>query len=131
MKRILLAEDDRDDQLFFELYLKDRKDIAVAKMVINGEEVLEYLNTVADHTLPDLIILDHNMPRMNGLQTLQIIKQDAKLLHIPVMIYSTYTDKQLIDAALKNGAHIVYNKPQSEDGYNALIDDFLKCTKGL
>jgi len=69
-KKILLAEDDFDDQQFFYDFLHKREDVILLPMVENGEEVFEYLMSTANQAeMPDAIILDQNMPRQNGLQT--------------------------------------------------------------
>ena len=85
-------------------------------------ELLEKLNT--DDELPDFIILDQNMPKRNGLQTLQILKKQSRYAHIPVMIYSTYTDDQLIKKGTELGASMVMTKPLTKEGYDELVNAF-------
>jgi CheY-like chemotaxis protein len=92
-KPILLVEDDQVDAMMItramqELNINNRLDI-----VINGEEALAYLR---DRKLekPGLIFLDLNMPRMNGLEFLRIIKQDALLQQIPVIVLTTSREIQ-------------------------------------
>ena len=129
-RKILLAEDDKDDQDFFMMYLKDRGDLSILPIVNNGEEVIEYLNCNSCYnSLPDLIILDQNMPRLNGLNTLAQLKANAAYAHIPVMIYSTYADENLVHKSLAQGAALVCTKPEDERGYNRLIDQFLEAHK--
>lgn len=53
----------------------------------NGEEALALLNSVDQ--LPDLILLDLNMPRMNGIEFLDVLKQDEKLKYLPTIILTT------------------------------------------
>src|SRR5689334_14798899 len=129
-KKILLAEDDQDDQeLFFE-FLADRQDIHLLTPVENGEVLLEHLRSITDRVnLPDAIILDQNMPKCNGLQTLQILKGSDAYVHIPVMIYSTYTDLTLIRKGINSGAVLVMNKPSDTEGYQNLIDELLRTLK--
>jgi len=125
-KRILLAEDDQDDQeLFFE-FLADRDDLDLLTPVENGEVLLEQLNNVIDH-LPDAIILDQNMPKRNGIQTLEQLKRNSRYSHIPVMIYSTYTDDTLVKRGISSGAVLVMNKPSDTEGYQSLINELLKA----
>src|SRR5215207_9463890 len=105
LKKVLLAEDDLDDQDFFYDFLEDRKDIVLMSPVENGVELFYFLESIKDdNSLPDLIILDQNMPKRNGLQTLQLLKSTERYTHIPVMIYSTYTDEQLKKNSLQMGA---------------------------
>src|SRR5215208_1766806 len=96
-KRILLAEDDEDDRQFFLHFLRDRLDIILLPIAADGVMLMELLEGItAKSDLPDYIILDQNMPKQNGLQTLALLKDDTRYSHIPVIIYSTYTDAALI-----------------------------------
>ncbi|OQP62205.1 response regulator [Niastella populi] len=125
-KKVLLAEDDPDDIGFFFHYLGDRSDLHLLPPVENGEEVVEYLQKAHNGAFPDLIILDQNMPKCNGLQTLAIIKNNAQFENIPVFVYSTYTDAYLVKQSLQLGARSVLEKPVSVEGYHKMIDNILE-----
>lgn len=126
-KKILLAEDDLDDQKLFHDFLFQRDDIELMSFVENGEELLDTLGTISEvKYLPDLIILDQNMPKKNGIQTLQDLKNEDRYANINVVIYSTHADKQLQSDAIKNGASKVISKPVTKQGYGEMIDDLLK-----
>ena len=125
-KKILLAEDDPDDIGFFFQYLGNRADLHLLPPVENGEEVVDYLQKAHNGTFPDLIILDQNMPKCNGLQTLAIIKNNTQFENIPVFVYSTYTDAYLVKQSLQLGARSVLEKPISPEGYHKMIDDILE-----
>jgi CheY-like chemotaxis protein len=124
-KKILLAEDDPDDVGFFIHYLSERTDLLLLPPVENGEEVFEYLQKAHNGTFPDLIILDQNMPKCNGLQTLAILKNNEQFVNIPVFVYSTYTDAYLVKQSLQLGARSVLEKPLTLEGYHKMIDDIL------
>ena len=83
--KILIADDDQEDLLLIEEALTGLG--RNAKYVFNGIEVLEYLEQCT--SLPSLIVLDLNMPKLNGTETLQSLKKDPRFQHIPVLIYST------------------------------------------
>ncbi|MEO6931605.1 MAG: response regulator [Chitinophagaceae bacterium] len=121
--KILLAEDDADDQQFFMDFLRDRNDIALLPAVENGEELFLYLD--GHSALPDAIILDQNMPKCNGLQTLSLIKQTERYAGIPVMLYSTFADETLLSKSKVAGAILVMSKPSTSAEYHNLIDEFL------
>lgn len=126
-KKVLLAEDDSDDRDLFLSFFESRTDIRVLPPHTNGLELIEYLKTVSsDHDLPDLIVLDQNMPKMNGKQTLAYLKSSDRYAKIPAVIYSTYTDTKLIIDCKKLGAQMVAVKPIDEEGYHKMMDDFLK-----
>ena len=121
-RKILIAEDDADDQQFLHDFLKARADIILLPIATNGVELLHCLEQIQEPAaFPDVIILDQNMPKKNGLQTLQHLKDDRRYAHIPVIIYSTYTDDQLIKNGEKYGACLVVPKPVSKEGYDLMI----------
>ena len=125
--KILLAEDDHDDQKLFREFLEDRTDIHILPVVENGEELMENLEMISNTAeLPALIILDQNMPKLNGLQTLKLLKSSTRYGHIPVIVYSTYTDVNLVNSCTSEGACAVVSKPLNKDGYHEMIDDLLK-----
>jgi DNA-binding NarL/FixJ family response regulator len=124
--KILLAEDDGDDKNFFYDFLKHRHTLELMPAKDNGEELINYLQNVTDEALlPDAVILDQNMPKCNGLDTLSRLKADERFRHIPVMIYSTFIDNQLRERAMQAGAILVASKPSSQEGYNSMIDELI------
>jgi CheY-like chemotaxis protein len=126
-KRILIAEDDEDDQELFYYFLGKRKDIDLMSIVENGVELIKTLQNITNkEELPDFIILDQNMPKQNGLQTLKILKGEGGYADIPVMVYSTYIDQNLLDSCMNSGASALMTKPITEEGYNKMIDSFLE-----
>lgn len=92
-KPILLVEDDEVDQMTVKRALKDihitnRLDIAG-----DGEEALKFLKDDRNQK-PGIILLDLNMPRMNGIEFLTEIKKDAELMRIPVVVLTTSVEEQ-------------------------------------
>ncbi len=126
-RKILLAEDDSDDAFFFFDFLHNRSDINLLPSVTNGMEVIDYLNGVPSaNDLPDVIVLDQNMPKLSGKETLDYIKSSEKYGNIAVAIYSTYVGPQLVEECLKLGAAIVETKPVTKEGYNKMMDAILE-----
>lgn len=66
------------------------------------------------------------MPMMNGKQTLQFLKSHSRFSHIPAVIYSTYTDSDLIIDCKRLGAGMIAVKPIDDAGYQKMMDDFLQ-----
>ncbi len=122
-KKVLLAEDDGDDNFFFVYFLEERVDISILNCVENGLEVIQFLDALANNEdLPDFILLDQNMPKMNGLETLKYLKGNARYASIPVFVYSTYADQNLAEKCGLFGAALVHQKPTDKEGYNKMID---------
>lgn len=128
--KVLLVEDDPDDRELFVNFFEDRNDIILLPSVGNGLELIEYLQSaVNDDEKPDLIVLDHNMPKMNGKQTLEYLMKHEQWSKIPTVIYSTYTDTNLIVDCKKLNARVVASKPIDGDGYHKMMNDFLEAVK--
>ncbi len=126
--KILLAEDDSDDAFFFFDFLSNRPDVDLLPSVTNGVEVIDYLDGIgSSDDLPDVIVLDQNMPKLSGKETLESIKSNAKYGNIAVAIYSTYVGPQLVDECLQLGAAIVETKPATKEGYNKMMDAILEA----
>jgi CheY-like chemotaxis protein len=89
----LLAEDDRVDAMTVKRALKDLKVTNQLVHLVNGEEALNYLRDEANKK-PYVIFLDLNMPKMNGIEFLKIIKEDKRLKMIPVVVLTTSRQEQ-------------------------------------
>lgn len=123
-KKLLLAEDDEDDTMLFLDFLKDREDLVLVYSCENGIEVIEYLDTIEDEReFPHLVLLDQNMPKMNGSQTLKVLKDNPRYASIPVAVYTTHSDKRLLADCYQSGAAAVLSKPISPTGYYEMMDE--------
>ena len=92
-KPILLVEDDEVDIMTVKRSLKEIKITNPLNVVNNGEEALAYLNEKYP-LLPSIILLDINMPRMNGIEFLKHAKVDERFKRIPVIILTTSKEEQ-------------------------------------
>ncbi len=90
---ILLAEDDKVDAMTVKRALRDLKVTNPLIIVENGEEALEYLRD-PNKAKPGIILLDLNMPKMNGIEFLEIAKKDDKIKRIPVVVLTTSKEDQ-------------------------------------
>ena len=107
--RILLVEDNEGDIILTQEALKEGKlknEVSVAR---DGQAALDLLNS-AD-VLPDLILLDINLPKLNGLEVLSAIKKDSRLRTIPVIMLSTSTAEKDIFSSYNNHANCFITKP--------------------
>ena len=92
-KPILLVEDDQVDIM---TVMRAMKELRITNPVVNlenGEEALKYLRD-PDNAKPCIILLDLNMPIMNGIEFLQVAKHDAQLKRIPVVVLTTSEEQQ-------------------------------------
>jgi CheY-like chemotaxis protein len=106
---ILLADDDKDDRFFFEKALAALPFPIDLATVEDGKKLMAYLLKNLTK-LPDVLFLDLNMPLKNGSQCLEEIKDDEKLKHLPVVIYSTSLHEDVADVLYKKGAHYYVRK---------------------
>lgn len=109
---ILLADDDADDREFFKQALDELSIPTNLTTVNDGDELMKYLTAnESDTTNTDVIFLDINMPRKNGIECLSELKQNEKLKHIPVVMFSTSNAWETINMLFKSGAHVYIHKP--------------------
>ncbi len=92
-KPVLLVEDDRVDAMAVKRAFRDLRIVNRLDIVRNGEEALSYLRD-PENAKPCVILLDLDMPKMNGIEFLRIAKQDEKLKGIPVVVLSTSRAEQ-------------------------------------
>lgn len=118
-KIILLIDDDLDDTQLFRDAIEESKLDLVCLTAKNGEEGFHVLENSA--TLPDVILLDVNMPRMGGLEFLALIKNSASFKHIPVTMYSTSKSPEIELIARRLGAEYYIKKPNNFDEYTCII----------
>lgn len=110
-KSILLVEDDPDDQELFQLALQEVDASVVLVKASDGLDALAKLAQIVN--IPDLIVLDINMPRMNGRDFLITIKGDPTLRNIPVVLYSTTSESNYVREIIASGARSFFKKPDN------------------
>lgn len=125
---LLLADDDEDDCLFFQDALGELNHNARVTIVHNGVELMQYLQSV--EVLPDALFLDLNMPCKNGFECFSDIKSDDRLSQLPVIIYSTSFDKEVVNSLRENGACHYIRKPGDFSRLKLVIDEALNSLLG-
>ncbi len=106
----LLADDDEDDRQFFLEALRSIDPAIECIMAKNGKQALTLLQNNF-FAVPDYVFLDLNMPLMNGLKCLEEIKKLPSLMDLPVVLYSTTSEKAVEEQSKKAGAHAFFIKP--------------------
>src|SRR5687767_9240612 len=109
-KTILLVEDDQLDVLTVRRALRDLNAPAQLDVTGNGEEALRYLRQEGQQK-PSLILLDLNMPRMNGIEFLQEMRRDPALRDIPVVVLTTSREEEERKKSMELGAAGYIIKP--------------------
>ena len=108
--RVLLADDDTDDQLLFREAFEGIKIKTVVETVKNGMELMDHL-LKPGITLPHILFLDLNMPKKAGLECLIEIRRIPLLKDIAIVIYSTTSSDRHIEDSFINGANVYLQKP--------------------
>jgi CheY-like chemotaxis protein len=107
---IFLADDDIDDFIFFKEALEGLELSTNLTVAHDGEQLMQLLT---DQTIqfPDVLFLDLNMPRKNGFECLAEIKSNEKLKQLPVIIFSTSFEEEVVNSLYKSGAQYFIQKP--------------------
>jgi len=119
---ITLADDDEDDRLFFTDAFSELKINTKVNTFNDGVELMDYLND-ADSILPNVLFLDLNMPRKNGVECLLEIKQNNRFDDIAIAIYSTSSSEEHIEETFVNGANIYIKKPNDFNTLKKILSD--------
>lgn len=109
-KPILLVEDDKVDAMTVRRALKEIKVTNNVILAANGEEAIEYL-LKPDSEMPCIILLDLNMPKMNGLEFMKIAKENEKLRKIPIVVLTTSSEERDRMNSFQNGVAGYMTKP--------------------
>jgi CheY-like chemotaxis protein len=124
---ILMAEDDPDDQMITRKALEQNRVANPLVIVNDGEELLDYLyhrgkfSEAHAFPAPCFILLDLNMPRMDGREALKIIKADEILRKIPVVVLTTSKAEEDIMKSYNTGANSYITKPVTFEGLVTVI----------
>ena len=121
---ILVVDDDDADALMIEEALEATDPHSAVRRVTDGREALDYLRRVgkfADAHRPDLILLDLNMPRMDGRETLEAIKTDDQFKAIPVVILTTSGATPDIVSSYQHRANAYVTKPFGLDDFESTV----------
>jgi CheY-like chemotaxis protein len=116
---VLLADDDVDDCLLFRDALNELSKTTVLSTVSDGEQLMRVLDE--SPRLPDVLFLDLNMPRKNGLECLVQIKSNVKTESIPVVIFSTSFNPDVVSLLHTNGARFYIRKPDEFEDLKTVI----------
>lgn len=122
---ILLVEDNEGDIVLTMDAFEESKINTTISVVRNGQEAVDFLykrDRFEQENKPDLILLDINIPILNGHEVLKVIKQDSELKKIPVIMLTTSSSTRDINLSYENYANSYVTKPiDMEDFLNAIL----------
>lgn len=127
---ILYADDDIDDlQLVSDAFEPYKANVDIIDFP-NGARLLNFLRNLDDDSLPCLIVLDINMPILNGKESLVKLREESRFSDIPVILFTTSSQPRDIDFALSYNARMI-TKPIHEKQMIKIADMFLQhCGAG-
>ena len=129
---ILVAEDDPTDAYFFQRAFKRAGIPVTLHFVRDGQEVLDYLQGEGQftdrtaHPLPQLVLLDLKMPRLDGFGVLEWVREQPAFNGLQLVIFSSSEEPKHINRAYGLGANWYLVKPHSMDELTALVGRFKK-----
>lgn len=121
--RILLAEDDEDDRLFFNDAINELKMNSRLTIFKDGRDLMDYLEHPETTLLPHILFLDLNMPCKTGAECLKEIRANAKFKDLTIAIYSTSSSDKDIEETFIGGANIYIKKPNDFSKLKKVIKD--------
>ncbi len=118
IKNIIIADDDWDDQILFKEAIENHQYAPFLQVVSNGNKLLKALEA---GPLPDLIVLDLNMPNKNGMECLKEIRSNPLQKNIPIVILSTSKDIRDIELCYILGAQLFFSKPYTFESLKNMV----------
>jgi CheY-like chemotaxis protein len=126
-----LVDDDTEDQELLENALLKAKANAEIHAVSSGKQALDYLNNCERSKLPSLIVLDFNMPGLNGAEVLDKLSSEHRYKEIPKVVWTTSGSESLKKLCLEKGAVYHFRKAYSLNGIYDAAKQMLKiCETG-
>lgn len=118
--RILLIEDDPDDVELLQEALYESRVPHDLHVIMDGEKVVDYLKNQL--LLPDIIVLDFNLPKLHGKALLTLIRSVDRLARIPLVVLTTSASPLDIQYAQDHGASKYLTKPSTMSGFSATVE---------
>ncbi|HXT66944.1 MAG TPA: response regulator [Nitrospiraceae bacterium] len=131
---ILLVEDNEDDAVIIQEVFSDMRLATLINVVRDGEEALAYLQRTGKYKvvrMPDIVLLDINMPKKNGFEVLEEIKKDPRLHSLPVVMLTTSHREEDIVRSYAKGACSYIHKLVDLDQFKHLIKQFEHYWTGI
>jgi CheY-like chemotaxis protein len=121
---ILLVEDNEGDILLTREALEEAKILIELSVVRDGKEAIDFMNREGQYSnagLPDLLLLDVNLPKKNGHEVLKYLKENGNLKHIPVIMLTTSSSEKDINMSYNNYANCYITKPVEVNDFLSVV----------
>jgi DNA-binding response OmpR family regulator len=122
---ILLIEDDIDDVDLLKEALQDNGVNYNINVIMEGDKVSGYLDTVSN--VPGVIVMDLNLPKADGKEILQAIKNSGSFLAVPIVVLSTSSSNEDMEYCYKMGIKQFITKPATIEGWNETIKTIVEA----
>lgn len=119
---VVLADDDEDDRMLFEDAFSELKIKTKVKTCSDGAQLMDYLND-EESLMPEILFLDINMPKKNGLECLDEIKANPRFKNMAIAMYSTSSSDEHIEETFVKGANIYIKKPNDFNALKKVLSD--------
>ena len=124
--KILLIEDDGDDiELLRDAFNMNNIDCTF-DVITEGDRALPHLTSV--HELPDVIVMDLNLPKVHGREIMSLLKSNATLAQVPLVVLTTSSSKEDIKFADAMGVHRYLTKPNTIEGFSDVVRAIVSVT---
>ncbi|GAC1595671.1 MAG: hypothetical protein NVS3B19_18220 [Ginsengibacter sp.] len=107
---LMLADDDDDDRMFFQEALNELPLSTKLTLLSDGDELMQLLNK-SDRPLPHALFLDINMPKKSGIECLKEMRKTDRLKNLPVIMFSTAFERELVNSLYESGVKYYIRKP--------------------
>ena len=125
---ILIADDDEEDRVLTQEALSGARLVNDLRFVVDGQDLMDYLRHEGEYTagasaapVPGIILLDLNMPKLDGREALAEIKSDPGLMRVPVIVLTTSSAERDVLDAYKHRANAYVTKPIDLDEFVSAV----------
>jgi CheY-like chemotaxis protein len=125
--KILLIEDDPDDIDFLREAFKDNGVDVDLEILMRGDLITKWL--ISDSSVPHLIVMDLNLPKLHGREVLCLIRENKKFIKVPIVVLTTSSLEEDKEYCFKKGADKFISKPSSPEGFDELVKSLVKTVK--
>lgn len=120
-----MADDDADDRYLVQAAFEDNSFEHELVFFEDGDQLLSYLHSLHTEDVPSFVLLDLNMPKLDGRDILKVLKKDSRFSTIPIVVFSTSKAPDDVNSCYRLGANSYIVKPS---GYEELKETILKIT---